>query len=105
MFLRTFRNSPELQEIGDLGMNITGITTLTGDINPYYEMFAGIGTDDAVTSITLPAGGPIALFTEPGSAITNLSGLYNEAEQNGAFSGAGWMNKYTGYDSINPNWI
>ncbi|MDR1033942.1 MAG: InlB B-repeat-containing protein [Bifidobacteriaceae bacterium] len=102
MFIRTFMDMPLLRKIGDLGMNIT---EPTDSMRTYSNMFAGAGTDQSVAKIELPAGGPIALFTEdPAPNVDSLDKLYAGSESNTAFSGLGWGLKYDGYTSIPSTW-
>jgi uncharacterized repeat protein (TIGR02543 family) len=99
-FFSTFAGNETLSSVGDLGMDITSGTDIT---NVYYHMFNGAGLDTGVTEITLPAGGPIALFTETYS-VTSMSALYTGAVTNVGFGGSGWA-KYDGYAALPVNWV
>jgi hypothetical protein len=101
MFQNTFQDNTKLSSIGDLGMNITGSTS---DYLVYLNMFQNVGTDPSVQEITLPEGGPIALFTNsPSADLDTLGELYTGGYNNKAFAGTGWY-KYSGYADIPANW-
>ncbi|MDR1033947.1 MAG: hypothetical protein LBL41_04175 [Bifidobacteriaceae bacterium] len=105
-FGQTFYNTPYLNKIGDLGMDITESTV---DESVYSAMFGVAGRDESVTEITVPEGGLINLFTEPGNKFTSLVELYN-GNENGAFSDYsalgmdGWSTKYSDYNAIPDSW-